>query len=318
MIFNHAVRMGNCMRRYLPSLSALHAFEAAARYMNFTRAADDLGLTQSGISRQIRNLEEFLGVTLFHRAGPRLVLTEVGATYFREVALALDKLQEISIDAVRGRSADSSLMIGTHHSLASRWLPERLGSFIAAHPDIPLEIIPAVSATDFETTRLDIAVLRGTGSWTHARAIELFVEQLAVVASPRLIPSSQKLAPLDFSNFPMLQNASRPNLWLHWLRTTELAYNGQIQGTRFAHNDMLINAAIHGIGIAVVPTCFIEGELARGELHMPFGDPIQSGDSYFAVYPERKAALSSTILFRDWLVRQTREYRSAERSDARG
>ena len=294
------------MRRYLPSLSALHAFEAAARYMNFTKAAEDLGLTQSGISRQIRNLEDFLGVTLFHRSGPRLVLTEIGATYYRDLALALDKLQEISIDAVRGRSVDSSLMIGTHHALAARWLTPRLGTFIAAHPDIPIEVSPTLATTDFDTTRFDITILRGAGTWLHTRSIKLFTEKLAVIASPKLIPVGEQLNPLDFAKFPMLQNASRPSLWLHWLRMVGLTYTGRIQGNRFTHNDMLINAAVHGIGIAVIPVCYVEAELARGELHMPFGDPIRSGDSYYAVYPERKAHQARVILFRDWLIRQTR------------
>ncbi|MCV9960455.1 LysR substrate-binding domain-containing protein [Pararhizobium sp. BT-229] len=294
------------MRRYLPSLSALHAFEAAARYMNFTKAADDLGLTQSGISRQIKNLEDFLGVTLFHRSGPRLVLTEIGANYYRDVALSLDRLQEISIDAVRGRTVDSSLMIGTHPTFASRWLPQRLSTFIDAHPEIPLEIMPAAPTTDFETTRLDITVLRGAGTWLHARSVELFPETLAVVASPSLIPLGEKLAPLDFSNFPMLQNSGRPSLWLSWLRLAGLSYSGRIQGSRFSNHEMIINAAVHGIGIAVVPTFYIERELHRGLLHMPFGDPIRSDDSYYAVYPERKSHIANIILFRDWLVRQTR------------
>nr|WP_247894373.1 LysR substrate-binding domain-containing protein [Azospirillum sp. B510] len=283
--------------------------------MNFTKAAEDLGLTQSGISRQIRNLEDFLGVTLFHRSGPRLVLTEVGATYYRDLALALDKLQEISIDAVRGRSIESSLMIGTHHTLASRWLPARLGSFIAAHPDIPIEVSPAPPTTDFDTTRLDITILRGAGTWLHTRSIELFEEKLVVVASPTLIAAGERLDPLDFAKFPMLQNASRPSLWLHWLRVAGLDYNGRIQGNRFAHNDMLINAAVHGIGIAVIPVCYIEREVARGELHMPFGEPIRSGDSYYAVYPERKAHQPNVILFRDWLIRQTRRYEPITRAD---
>src|SRR5206468_2580551 len=103
--------------------------------------------------------------------------------------------------------------------LASRWLVARLGTFLTAHPDIPLEITSAKPTTDFETTRLDVAILRGAGSWHHARAIELFAEELAVVASPRLIPVGEKLDPLDFSKFHLLQNASRPSLWLHWLRT---------------------------------------------------------------------------------------------------
>lgn len=142
---------------------------------------------------------------------------------------------------------------------------------------------------------------------TRAPASELFAEELAVVASPRLIPAGARFDPLDFSKFPMLQNASRPSLWLHWLRLSGLTYSGRIQGTRFAHSDMLINAAVQGIGIAVVPVCYVEAELARGDLHMPFGVPIRSGDSYFAVYPERKAHQPSVIVFRDWLLRQARK-----------
>lgn len=298
------------MRRYMPSLSALHAFEAAARYMNFTRAADDLGLTQSGISRQIRSLEDFLGVTLFHRSGPRLVLTETGANYYRNLAITLDRLEEISIDAVRGRSVFTSLMIGTHPTLASRWLPERLGSFISAYPDIPLEIMPATPSTDFETTRLDVAILRGAGTWLHARSIELFPEMLAVVASPSLIPAGARLDPIQFSEFPLLQNAGRPSLWLNWLRLVELSYSGRIQGTRFSHHEMIINAAVHGLGLAVVPTFYVRDELARGKLHMPFGEPVRSDDSYYLVYPERKSHNPSIVVFRDWLQRTIRKQAS--------
>lgn len=298
------------MRRYLPSLSALHAFEAAARYMNFTKAAEDLGLTQSGISRQIHNLEKFLGVPLFHRSGPRLVLTEVGANYYRDLALTLDKLQEVTIDAVRGRSVDSSLMIGTDPTFGARWLPRRIETFIHAHPDIPIEVTLVPADLNFETTRLDIAILRGVGTWLNARSVELFAEEIAVVASAKLIPLGTTLESKDFAHFPLLQNASRPSIWLHWLRLSGLNYQGRIQGTRFAHTEMLINAAVQGIGIAVVPTCHIEGELARNELHMPFGPPILSGDSYFAVYPERKAQLQSVMAFRDWVTRETRTYRN--------
>ncbi len=297
------------MRRYLPSLSALHAFEAAARFMNFTKAAEDLGLTQSGISRQIHNLEKFLGVPLFHRSGPRLVLTEVGANYYRDLALTLDKLQEITIDAVRGRSVDSSLMIGTHPTLGARWLPRRIETFIRAHAEIPIEVTLAPADLDFETTRLDIAILRGVGTWLNARSVELFAEEVAIVASPKLVELGTKLENEDFAKFPMLQNASRPSMWLHWLRLSGLNYQGRIQGTRFAHTEMLINAAVQGIGIAIVPVCYIEAELARNELHMPFGPPILSGDSYYAVYPERKAQLPSVVAFRGWVTRETRTYR---------
>lgn len=295
------------MRRFLPSLSALHAFEAAARYLSFTRAAQELGITQSGVSRQIRKLEEFLGVTLFQRSGPRLVLTELGAAYYRDLAVILDRLQEISMDAVRGRSTETSLFIGTHPTLASRWLPGQLGSFINRHPSIPLEIQDVDGDIDFETTRLDVAILRGTGSWLHARSFELFKEELVVVASPRLIAPGSRVEPIRFADYPLLQNASQPSLWLNWLRLCGVPYSGRIQGTRLAYYDMTINAAVNGLGIAVTPSFYVEREIASGALHTPFGDPVASGDAYFLVYAERKSQKAGIAVFRDWLVKQARQ-----------
>ncbi|KPH06084.1 LysR family transcriptional regulator [Rhizobium acidisoli] len=294
------------MRRLLPSLSALHAFEAAARYLSFTRAAEELGITQSGISRQIKNLEEFLGLTLFHRSGPRLVLTELGAAYYRDVSLTLDKLQEVSMDAVRGRSIDTSLILGTHPTLASRWLPMMLGSFIDRHPNIPIEVQCADTNLDFETTRLDIAILRGVGSWLHARCFKLLNEELVVVASPKLIPPGTQCSPTDISDYIQLQNAGQPSLWMHWLRLSKVNYNGRLQGPRFAYFDMIINGAINGLGIALVPSFYVRQEIECGTLHMPFGAPIASGEAYFLVYPERKSHQPSIGVFRDWLLKEMR------------
>lgn len=297
------------MHRYLPSLSALRAFDAAARHSSFTKAADELGLTQSGISWQIRNLEAFLGLTLFHRSGPRIVLTDPGSAYFRDITQALDRLEEVSIDAVRGRRVETSVMLGAQTTFASHWLTPRLGGFLAAHPDIPLDLAKVTAEVDFDTTRIDIAVLRGRGSWNHAQAQELFAEELAVVASPALIPLGATFPPDGFAQFPLLQNAGRPSLWLQWMRMAGLTHKGRINGTRFADHGMLITAAVHGLGIAIVPRPYVEAELARGDLHMPFGPPVLSGESYFIVYPERKAHQQSIILLRDWLIRQTRSYR---------
>jgi LysR family glycine cleavage system transcriptional activator len=304
----------NIMRRFLPSLSALQAFEAAARYMSFTKAADELAITQSGISRQINNLEQYLGVRLFERSGSRLVLTDPGANYFQEVAQMLNKLEEVSIDAVRGRKADASLMIGAHPGLATRWLVPRLGGFVAKNPGMPIEVVPVDSEVNFEQSRIDIAIMRGVGSWPNTRVSLLFPEQLAVVASPKLIPATTKLDRLDFSHLPTLQNASRPSLWLSWLRTAKLAHSGVIQGIRFANSEMLISAALSGLGLAVVPWHYVEQELARGELHLPFGDPVQSSESYWVAFSERKTQRQSVKSFRDWLLSETRNHRSKSRS----
>ncbi len=304
------------MRRFLPSLSALQAFEAAASHMSFTRAAEDLGVTQSGISRQIKNLEDYLGMALFERSGPRLVLTESGISYYRDVSQMLDSLQEASIDVVRGRKANTSLLIGAHPTFVSRWLAPRLGSFIRAYPDIPLEITQPPQTADFSSSAVDISILRGINPLVDARSYELYRETLVVVAAPSLIPFGTKLDReklIEYaSSFIMLQNASRPSMWLHWIRSVGIKYVGTITGPRFPNSDMVISAAVAGVGLAIVPLRFVERELSRGELHTPFDNAVPSGDSMFVVYPERKANHKSLITFRDWLMRETRSYRGNE------
>lgn len=301
------------MRRFLPSLSALQAFEAAASHMSFTRAAEDLGVTQSGISRQIKNLEDYLGMPLFERSGPRLVLTESGMSYYRDVSQMLDSLQEASIDVVRGRKANTSLLVGAHPAFVSRWLAPRLGSFISTYPDVPLEITQVPQSTDFSTSAVDISILRGINPLVNARSYEIFRETLVVVAAPTLIPFGVKLDKeklIEYaSHLTMLQNSSRPSMWLHWIRSVGIKYVGTITGPRFPNSDMIISAAVAGVGLAIVPLRFIERELSRGELHMPFDEPVPSGDSIFVAYPERKANHKSLVIFRDWLMRETRNYR---------
>lgn len=298
------------MRRFLPSLSALQAFEAAGRHLSFTRAAEDLFVTQGGISRQITKLEQMLGLPLFERSGSRLILTDAGTKYLSDVVYTLNTLEEASIDLVRGRKADSSLMIGANPTLVSRWLTPRLNKFVQLAPDVPVEIGPIESDVDFRTCRFDIAVMRGVGAWDAARAQELFAEQLAVVASPTLVPPGQKRDRLDFSQIPTLQNASRPSLWIQWLRASGLINKGIIQGIRFSQSEMLISAALNGLGLAVVPIHYVQRELESGALHLPFGDPVPSGESYWVVSPERKSHKPDVIRFRDWLMRQAREHRS--------
>jgi len=295
------------MRRFLPSLSSLQAFEASARHLNFTRAAEDLFVTQSGISRQITNLEQFLGMRLFERSGSRLVLTEAGSKYLQDVVQMLNRLEEASIDLVRGRKADASLMIGANPTFVSRWLAPRLENFVRLAPHVPVEVNPVEADVDFKTCRFDITIMRGTGTWNEARALELFAEELVVVASPKLIARGERRDQLDFTQIPTLQNASRPSLWLQWLRASGCVGKGLIQGVRFSQSEMLISAAVSGLGLAVVPLHYVERELQRGELHMPFGPPVRSGDSYWVVSPERKSQKPHALLFRDWLMQEVSE-----------
>lgn len=295
------------MRRFLPSLSALQAFEAAARHLSFTRAAEDLQITQSGVSRQISNLEKQLGVELFQRAGSRLILTDAGKKYLRDVDVMLNQLEEITIDIVRGRKADSSLKIAGNPTFLSRWLAPRLKGFVKIAPGVPIEISPVSADIDFQTCVTDIVITRGAGAWAAARSVELFAEELVVVASPDLISPMQKLNFLDFSQIPTLQNSTRPSLWLQWLRASRIEHSGLIQGVRFPQSDMLINAAISGLGLAVVPVHYVRDELESGQLHLPFGAAVRSSDSYWIVCPERKMRKHHALIFRDWLTQQVRK-----------
>ncbi len=295
------------MRRFVPSLAALQAFEAAARHTSFTRAAEDLAITQSGVSRQVGNLEAFLGVRLFERIGSRLILTDAGSTYLRSISRALDRIEEASIDCVRGRTLADALIVATHPTLASRWLAPRLEGFLRLAPDVVVEVVTTTGDIDFDTTRIDVALLRGAGSWRHAQAQELFREELAVVAAPRLVPVGAPLPHLDFARLPTLQNAGRPDLWLTWLRCSGVAHSGAIRGPRLPQSEMLISAAVSGLGLAVVPVQYVEAELARGDLWLPFGAPVASSDSYWIVHAERRASGEAGQQFRAWLQRQARQ-----------
>ncbi len=292
------------MRRFLPSLSALQAFDSAARHLSFTRAAEDLMLTQSGVSRQISNLETYLGVRLFERIGSRLVLTDAGAAYAADVRQTLDRLEEVSIDAVRGRKADKSLMLGAHPTFALRWLIPRLRAFGRAFPGLPVEVMTMPQGATPADAETDLCILRGVGSWQAARVRPLMPERLAVVAAPALVDSLGPLPEeLDFRRLPTLQNASRPSLWLQWLRASGRRYEGAIQGNRMPQTEMLIRAAVEGLGLAVVPDIYIEDELRQGRLMLPFGPPVPSGEGYWTAIPETRAHRPNLVAVRDWLLR---------------
>ncbi|MBE3636653.1 LysR substrate-binding domain-containing protein [Mangrovicoccus algicola] len=296
------------MRRFLPSHTALQAFESAARYMSFTKAAEDLSITQSGVSRQIANLEGLLGVKLFERVGSRLVLTDAARGYLPEITAALDRIEQASVSCVRGRSLQEALTIGIHPTLGARWLTPRLGGFLSGNPGVLIELAAITSEPDLSAGRIDAAVLRGRGSWAGCRSQALFPEWLVAVAAAGVIPP-QGAGVLDFEALPSLQNASRPDLWLAWLRGAGRRHRGAIRGPRFAQSEMLIAAARGGLGVAVVPLPLVEGELARGELVTPLGEPVPTGESYWLVQPEARADAPAPHRFARWIREEARRFR---------
>jgi DNA-binding transcriptional LysR family regulator len=296
------------MRRYIPTLAALQAFEASALTLNFTRAGEELGRTQSGVSRQVSSLETFLGVDLFERFGPRLVLTPAGAQFATAISDILDRLENASMDVIRGSRSVDALQIGVQDSFASRWLVPRMKHFIELHPSQSFNLIPLRGDVNFENGP-DVAVLRGQGAWRDAVAHKLISEHVAVAASPELVPSGDILALSAHQNFPKIQNAHRPDSWLRWMAAKGIDHHGVISGPRFSQTTMVIEATLAGIGIAVLPVFMIEEYLRDGRLHLPFGTPVASGAGYYAVYPETRRASAPVRKFRDWIMAETRSLR---------
>ena len=289
------------MRRFIPSLSALAAFESAASCRSFTRAAENLGLTQSGVSRQVSQLEKYLGIKLFERIGPRLVLTDTGRSYVREVTRLLDELEEVCIDIVRGSRMRDSLKIGVQDSLASRWLVPKIQSFIDRFPQIQFTIMPISDDAEFDSRHIDCAILRGRGAWDNAHACHLMKETVTVVASPDLIPAGASVDPGTYGEYPLIQNARRPDSWLRWIEAKGLNRAETISGPRFAQTSMVIEAARAGVGLAVVPKVMVEDHLDSGSLHTPLGEAVSSGMSYFVVYPLNLGVSKPVHDFRDWI-----------------
>lgn len=288
------------MRRFLPSLSALHAFDASVRHLSFTKAAEDLGITQSGISRQIRNLEDFLGMVLFERAGSKLVLTTDGASYYEEIAALLNRLEEVSIDAVRGVKVHTMLKIGFHPTLMRRWGAGVMSRFAAAHPSAWFEVHPHGYHDTLDKTDLDIAFLRGTGNWDGVRSQLLFPEELVVVGAPHLIPPKGLPCEEALLDLPLIQNSARPSLWLHWLRGGGVHYKSRIQGPRLPTIDMIVECAVQGLGLAVVPRNFVTQELQTGTLVMALPRTQTTGEGIYVCYPHARISSSKVQLFREW------------------
>jgi DNA-binding transcriptional LysR family regulator len=301
------------MKRFLPSHSALQAFEAAALHMNFTKAAEELGISQSGISRQISNLEARLGIRLFERVGSRLVLTGSAQTYLAEVRKGLDVIEQATVSCVRGSTLEEALTVCSHPTFASRWLTPRMGTYMQGAENRLVDFVTTTKDIDFTDTNIDAAILRGRGSWSGGRSFELFQEELVVVCAPNIAPHVCKDAIIDFDTMPTLQNASRPDLWLTWLRGAGRGHRGAIRGPRFPQSEMLVSAACAGIGLAVVPFPYVEKELRDGSLVLVLGAPVRTEDSYWLVQPETRGDIHGVQNFVQWLQREARDFRKSLR-----
>jgi LysR family glycine cleavage system transcriptional activator len=287
------------MLRRLPALNALKSFDAAARHESFTRAAEELCVTQGAVSHQVKALEQELGVKLFNRERHRLVITEAGREYLAVVRDALDRIA-LGTERLLQRQRSGALTISTSPDFAAKWLVHRLGRFAEAHPDIDLRVSATMHHVDFATEDVDIAVRHGDGNWAGLHVERLCSEQLFPVCSPKLVETGLK-QPRDVLKFPILHLDGRQD-WSRWLDAVGVTGADLSRGPVLNRASMLIDAAIDGQGIALARTALAAWDLLNRRLVRPFELALPLAKGYWIVCPKATAMLPKVARARDWLL----------------
>ena len=292
----------NTPRTHTPSLAALQAFEAAARLESFTRAAEELHLTQGAVSRQVAGLEAALGLQLFERIRQRIVPTEAGRAYAAEIRDILSRLQTATLSTMAMKNVGGTLSLALLPTFGTRWLIPRLPDFFARHPEIAIDFSTRIVPFDFAREPFDAAIHFGDPTWPGTEAHRLMGEMIVPGASPAFLAREGITAPEDLVRVPLLRQATRPQGWAEWFEAQGLDPETARPGPRFEQFAMVAQAAVAGLGVAVVPRFLIEDELKSGQLVIPFDRPVESRQSYWLVYPTAQGERPALKSFRDWLL----------------
>ncbi|WP_448213293.1 transcriptional regulator GcvA [Colwellia sp. MEBiC06753] len=289
------------MASRLPPLNALRAFEAAARQLSFTRAAEELFVTQAAISHQIKALEEHLGIKLFMRKNRALLLTEEGQAYYLDIKDIFNALHEAT-EKLLARGAKGAITVALQPSVAIQWLVPRLNAFNALHPDIDVRIVAVDQAENSLTEDVDVAIYYGRGRWSKVLAEKLYTEYLIPVCSPLLMNGKKPLYTLnDLANHTLLHDTSRRD-WKRWFKDVGVKGVNVNHGPIFSHSSMVLQAAIHGQGIALAYSVLAKPDIDAGRLVCPFNDVLVSKNAYYIVCREHQADVGKIAAFREWML----------------
>lgn len=291
-------------RKLTPSMSLLLAFDASARHLSFTRAAQDLYLTQSAVSRQVQALETLLGVPLFVREQRKIALTGAGAAYHREVAVALQRIRSGSLQAIASRSGSGSLHLAALPTFASKWLLPRLNDFYRRHPGILVHVHSRIGQFDLDQAGMDAAIGVGDGSWPGLVSHRLMDEVLLPVISPALRREHALQSPADLAAHLLLVVATRSSAWYRWFEQQGLPTQQLHMGPQFELTSHLIQAVASGMGVGLLPHFLVQDELDNGTLEVAFDVPLASGYTYYLFVRPEQLMLPSVATFSDWLTGQ--------------
>lgn len=296
------------MTRRFPSLNGLRVFEAAARHMSFTRAAEELNVTQAAVSHQIKALEEQIGLLLFRRLNRALILTEEGQTLLPVVRNALGGIGE-ALERLHARNVTDALTVSVLPSFAVKWLVPRMSRFQDRHPDIDLRITAADRMVAFGRDAVDVAVRFGAGSWPGLRADFVVEEFVAPVCTPSL--AARLRTPADLVHVTLLHEEMAPlpgfPVWSTWLRAADVhgMSDAEQHGPRFSHTHIMLQAAVDGRGVALAQMLFAAEDIAKGRLVVPFDLRLATGYAYYVVCLSAAADRPKIRAFRDWVIAET-------------
>lgn len=292
------------MRRRIPSTTALLCFESAARTENFAKAAQDMNITQSALSRQIQTLEAFVKQSLFTRAKQRVKLTAAGHTLLAELSPQLETLEATLLKIRSHDNQGGAINVGVYPTLGSRWLIPRIIDLPQVQQGLTLNTITYLSNADIDPSLIDIAIVQGDPPWNGYRADYLMSETLLIVTSPDLLQTMVK-DPMDLFDIRILQHSTRPESWDIWFSSQDLTLSRKIIGPMFTQFEMLIDAVKGGHGIAMVPRILVEKELSDGTLIKAHEYECTPESAYYLLTPSVKVGMQKIERLRKWFLKSS-------------
>lgn len=295
------------MRKGIPNLGALQAFEATARLGSFSRAAEELALTHSAVYRQVDGLEQRLGVALFKRVRRRISLTDAGAEYAGRVRHHLEQLEKDTFGLMTRAGLGHNLHIAVLPTLANHWLIPRLTKFQELHPEIVISLSVQTLAFQFTDHPLDAAIYHAQQPWPQTKGFKLFNEQALIpVCTPQIYQRfNEQSENFDISQMPHLHIISRPDAWREWYKSQGLEYPALVHaGPRYELFSMHLSAALAGMGIALLPKFLVRDLLDNNSLVSPSNAFLPVKEAYYFGYPTDREPNPALIIFEKWLGQQ--------------
>ncbi|MEK7266556.1 MAG: transcriptional regulator GcvA [Pseudomonadota bacterium] len=294
------------MARRLPPLVSLRVFESVARHLSFTKAADDLHVTQAAVSHQIKNLEEWLATPLFLRLNRSIKLTKEGEAFAAALSAAFDTIADAT-DAIVKNTGVQAINIATFDSIAANWLAPRIKKFQTRYPDLAIKIMTHNAYSDFADGDIDVEIRYGAGDWSNFHVVKIADEDIFPVCSPKLIGRRKRpLSVADLSDYGLIHDEMVME-WTDWIDAAGGSTDKAAKGLRYNHSHIVIRAAIAGEGMALGRSLLVADEIAAGRLIAPFEFKMRSKYAYYLVRPKEHAEKSWAIAFEEWLLLEAAE-----------